>query len=199
MPKYGRFLFEYAITDIAELGAPAGLAYEISFNKFGMRVSFLGLSQNIASYARRISRRMVDHQNRLLEGSEKLSNLVIEASIRNTNRFRMSSKRKNLVVNLLQETTATDAAREAIAFFQSCSGAVCFAQGDMLPSEALSLLADLKKIFRKVIGSNVSPTPAIPDIEGDLMYRANWIPRSASSCTIPGASLISNPCGRVPR
>jgi insulysin len=190
---------QYALSDLAELGAPAGLAYEISFNKFGMRVAFLGLSQNIASYARRISRRMVDYQNKLLEGPEQLPKSVIETSIREVNRFRMSPQRKTVIENLLRETTATDAAREATGFFQSCSGAVCFAQGDMLPSEALSLLGDLKKIFRKVIGSNVSPTPAIPSIEEDLTYRASWIPRSASACTVAGASLISNPCGRVPR
>ncbi|KAG7367659.1 peptidase M16 family protein [Nitzschia inconspicua] len=190
---------EYAMTDLAELGAPAGLAYEISFNKFGMRLSFLGLSQNIASYARRISRRIVNHQSQLLERPELLSNVVVDTSIRETSRFRMSSQRRNLLEKLLRETTAVEASREGTAFFQSCSGAVCVAQGDLLPSEALSLLGDLKKIFQQVTGSNVSPTPAIPNMETDLMYRANWIPRSASSCTIPGASLISNPCGRVPR
>jgi insulysin len=190
---------EYALSALAELGVPAGLAYEISFNKFGMRIAFLGLSQNIASYARRISRRIVDHQNRLLEGPEKISDTVVDASIREASRFRMSLQRKTLIVNLLREATALDASREGTAFFQSCSGAVAFAEGDMLPSEALLLLGDLKKIFRKVIGSNVSPTPAIPDIESDLIYRASWIPRSASTCSIAGASLISNPCGRVPR
>jgi len=190
---------EYVLSDLAELGAPAGLAYEISYNKFGMRVAFLGLSQNIASYARRISRRMVDHQNKLLESPEPVSKAVVETAIREASRFRMSPKRRTIITNLLRETTAFDAAREGTAFFQSCSGAVCFAQGDMLPSEALALLGDLKKIFRQVIGSNVSPTPAIPNIEEDLMYRASWIPRSASSCSIAGASLISNPCGRVPR
>jgi insulysin len=190
---------EYALSDLAELGAPAGLAYEISFNKFGMRLAFLGLSQNIASYARRVSRRIADHQSKLLEGPEMLSDLVVDTSIRETSRFRMTSQRRGLIEKLLRETTALDASREGTGFFKSCSGAVCFAQGDLLPSEALVLLGDLKKIFQKVTGSNVSPTPAIPDMETDLMYRANWIPRSASSCTIPGASLISNPCGRVPR
>ena len=40
---------EYNLIDLVELGAPAGLAYKISYNKYGMRVSFLGLSQSIAS------------------------------------------------------------------------------------------------------------------------------------------------------
>jgi insulysin len=193
-----RISLEYALSDLAELGAPAGLAYEISYNKFGMRVCFLGLSQNIASYSRRLCRRIVDHTNQLLEGPDQIPDLIIDASIRNTNRFRMSSRRKRLVLNTLRQTTASDAAREGTSFFNSCSGGVCFAQGDMLPSEALSLLADLKKIFRQTTGANVLPFPAVPDVD-DLLYKANWIPRSASVCTISGATLISNPCGRVPR
>jgi len=193
-----RISLEYALSDLAELGAPAGLAYEISYNNFGMRICFLGLSQNIASYARRLSLRVVDHTNQLLEGPDQISDNVIDASIRNINRFRMSPQRKSLVLNTLRQTTASDAAREGTGFFNSCSGGVCFAQGDLLPSEALDLLADLKKIFRKTAGGNLLPFPAVPDVD-DLLYRATWIPRSASVCTISGASLISNPCGRVPR
>lgn len=193
-----RISLEYALVDLAELGAPAGLAYDISYNKYGMRVAFLGLSQNIASYARRIGRRMVDHTSQLLEGPEQIPNYVIDASIRNTNRFRMSPKRKAVVTNTLKQTNASDAAREGTAFFKSCSGAVCFSKGDLLPAETLSLLADLKDIFRKTTGINVRPAPAVPEVE-DLLYRANWIPRAASVCTVPGSSLISNPCGRVPR
>jgi len=193
-----RISLEYALVDLSELGAPAGLAYEISYNNYGMRVAFLGLSQNLASYARRIARRMVDHTGQLLEGPEEVSTQVLEASLRNTNRFRMSPQRKALVTATLKQTTAPDAAREGTAFFRSCSGAVCFSQGDFLPAEALSLLADLKDIFRKTTGTNVRPVPAIPEVT-DLLYRANWIPRAASVCTIPGAPLVSDPCGRVPR
>jgi insulysin len=193
-----RISLEYALSDLAELGAPAGLAYEISYNKFGMRVAILGLSQNIASYSRRLCRRIVDHTNQLLEGPDQIPDLIIDTSIRNINRFRMSSKRKRVVLNTLQQTTASDAALEGASFFNSCSGGVCVAQGDMLPSEALALLADLKKIFRQTTGVNVVPFPAVPDVD-DLLYRVNWIPRAASVCTISGATLISNPCGRVPR
>lgn len=189
---------EYALSDLAELGAPAGLFYEISFNKFGMRVAFLGLSQNIASYARRVSRRVIDHQRKLLEGSEKLSETVLEASRRNVNRFRMSPQRRTVLLNILKETSATDAALEGISFFKSCSGAVCLAQGDLMPSEALQLLADLKAIYKQVTGTNVSPSPAIPQPQ-DMLYPATWIPRSASVCTVPGSGLICNACGRVPR
>jgi insulysin len=193
-----RISLEYDLVELSELGAPAGLAYEISYNNYGMRVAFLGLSQNIPSYARRIARRMIDHTNQLLEGPEEIDPKVLEASIRNTNRFRMTPSRKQQVVSSLRQTTAINAAREGTAFFQSCSGAVCFSQGDLLPTESLAVLADLKEIFRKTTGVNVSPAPVIPEVK-DLLYRANWIPRAASVCAIPGASLVSNPCGRVPR
>ena len=193
-----RLTLDASLFDLAELGAPGGLAYDISYNKYGMRVAFLGLSQNLSSYARRIARRMIDHNNQLLEGSEEIDPKIIEAAIRNTNRFRMAPNRKSRIVGSLKQTSASDAAKEGTAFFQSCCGAVCFSQGDLLPTESLALLADLKKIFRKVTGTNVRPAPAIPEVE-DILYRANWTPRSASVCSLPGSILISNPCGRVPR
>ena len=136
--------------------------------------------------------------NQLLEGPDEVERKVIETAIRNTNRFRMFPNRRQRIVNALRQVKATDAAREGTAFFQSCSGAVCFSQGDLLPAESLALLADLKEIFRKTTGTNVRPTPAIPEVE-DLLYRADWMPRAASVCSIPGSVLVSNPCGRVPR
>jgi insulysin len=183
----------------AELGAPAGLAYEISFNKFGIRICFLGLSQNIASYARRLSRRVIEHQTRLLENPGKMSPLVVDAAIRSADRAsNISPQRRRQILSLLRESTAVEAAVEGIAFFESCSGGVCFTQGDLLPKETASLLGDLKVIFRSVTGANVRPVPTVPKVE-DIIYRANWIPRSASSCTIAGARLVSDACGRVPR
>ena len=209
----------------AELGAPAGLAFEISFNKFGMRICFLGLSQNIASYSRRLSRRIVQHQTRLLTGPDKLPSTVVESAIRSANRApNLSAQRRRKIVMLLRDSSPADAAVEGklatgsqareilqsnvnlflpdvckgIAFFKSCSGGVCFSNGDLLPTEAASLLGDLKSIFRTVTGSNVRPVPAVPNAE-DINYRPTWIPRSASSCSIAGASLISDACGRVPR
>ena len=193
-----RLTLDASLVDLAELGAPAGLAYDISYNKYGMRVAFLGLSQNIASYARRIARRMIDHNSQLLEGSEEIDLKIIESAIRNTNRFRMAPNRKSRIIDALKQTTAINASTEGTAFFQSCCGAVCFSEGDLIPTESLALLADLKEIFRKATGTNVHPAPAIPGVDG-LLYRANWIPRYASVCALPGSSFISNPCGRVPR
>lgn len=141
----------------------------------------------------------MEHQSRLLEGSDRLPPSVVEAAVRSAARARnISLQRKRQIMSLVRQSSATDAAVEGVAFFKSCSGGVCFTQGDLLPKEAAAILGDLKTIFRKVIGSNVRPNPAVPEVE-DLIYRADWIPRSASSCTISGASLVSYPCGRVPR
>jgi hypothetical protein len=110
----------------------------------------------------------------------------------------ISPQRKRQILSLLRESTAVEAAVEGITFFESCSGGVCFTQGDLLPKETASLLGDLKVIFRSVTGANVRPIPAVPKVE-DIIYRANWIPRSASSCTVAGARLVSDACARVPR
>lgn len=164
-----------------------------------MRLAFLGLSQNIPSYARRLARRITSHQSKLLSSADNLPSSVRDAALRTANSApQLSSKRRKEVVTILRESTSTEAALEGIAFFQSCGGGVCFTQGDILPKEAISLLADLKTIFRSVIGSNVQPSPAIPNVD-DILYRPVWTPRSASSCATAGANLISDACGRVPR
>ncbi len=135
----------------------------------------------------------------LLEGPEKLPSAVVDAAVRSANRAsNISTQRRRQIMNLLRESSSTDAALEGVGFFKSCSGGVCFTQGDLLPREAVAILGDVKTIFRKVVGSNNNRPNAVPEVE-DLLYRANWIPRSASTCTIAGASLVSNPCGRVPR
>jgi hypothetical protein len=177
-----------------ELRAPAGLAYEISFHKFGIRICFLGLSQKIASYARRLSRRVIEHQTRLLENPGKMTPFVVDAAIRSADQAsNISPQRRRQILRLLQESTAVEATVEGIAFFESCSGGVCFTQGDLLQEETASLLGDLKVLIRSVTGANVRPVPAVPKVE-DITYRANWIPRSASSRTIAGASPVSDAC-----
>ena len=97
----------------------------------------------------------------------------------------LSPQRRRKILNLLRNSSAFEAAVEGLAFFKSCSGAVVVAQGDLLPTEVVSLLGDLKSIFRSVTGNNVGRS-AIPEVE-DIMYRPNFIPRSASSCVIAGA------------
>ena len=163
-----------------------------------MRICFLGLSQNIASFARRLSRRIVAHQSRLLEGPDRLPSEVVESAVRNVNRARgLSPRRRKLFIDILRSSTSADAAVEGISFFKSCSGGVCFSQGDLLPKETVALLADLKVIYRSVTGTN-EKISGVPDKE-DILYRPLWIPRSASPCSIPGATLLFDACGRLPR
>lgn len=70
----------------------------------------------------------------------------------------------------------------------------------MLPTEYSALFHDLESIFREVLGTRAKtekPT-LIPSID-ELVYTPVWKPRFASSCSVPGVSLISDSCGRVPR
>ncbi|KAL3936548.1 MAG: hypothetical protein SGBAC_008163 [Bacillariaceae sp.] len=190
---------ELELADLAELGSPAGLAYEISFNKYGMRICFLGLSQNIGPYARRVVRKIVDHQTRLLEAPQKLPKPLVDAAITSIKQARqLSSRRKMDSIAIMRDTSSTEAAVEAIAFFKSCRGGVCFSQGDLLVQETRGLLLDLRSILEPVLGKGTGTGIALPAIS-DIQYRVNWVPRSASSCSIAGAKLISDVCGRIPR
>jgi insulysin len=190
---------ELAITDLAELGAPGSLAYDISFNKFGLRLTFLGISQNISSYARRICRRLVKHHFTLLTGPEMLPPSLTAMAVSTASRVpNLSQQRRSPIVSNLRRATSYDAATEGIAFLRSCSGAVCFAEGDLLQSEVVALLSDLNDIFSESIGSGSRSSAAIPTIN-DLVYKPVWKPRFASSCAVPGVALVSDACGRLPR
>jgi insulysin len=191
--------FTYQLYCQAELGAPAGLYYDLSFNKFGMRICFLGISQNISSYARRFCRRLVEHQTKLLEGPEFLESDSVEAAQVLVSRApHVSQLRKRQITSGMRDSTAFDAAVEGISFFKSCNGALFLTQGDLLPSESSLLQHELKEIFRPVIGKNGYAQSATPKIL-DLLYKPTWKPRSASPCAIPGMNLVSDACGRVPR
>jgi transcriptional regulator of met regulon len=164
-----------------------------------MRLAFLGISPNLSSYTRRLCRRLVEHHFHLLEGPELLSFSVTDTAVAGASRVEgMAIQRQRRLVSNLRRSTAYETAAEAIAFLRSCTGAVCFAQGDLPPKEVYELRDDLKEIFRPVVGPSGSSSPATPSID-DLLYKPVWKPRSAPSCTISGVPLISNACGRIPR
>jgi len=104
--------FEKAVVDLAELGAPAGLAYDLSFNRFGMRICFLGISQNLASYARRFCRRLVQHHKDLLDGQELIDSSITETASYELQRQRMSVIRKREIERIIKEATAYEVATE---------------------------------------------------------------------------------------
>mmetsp|Transcript_6686 Transcript_6686/g.9635 ORF Transcript_6686/g.9635 Transcript_6686/m.9635 type:complete len:435 (-) Transcript_6686:69-1373(-) len=199
-----KLTFEAAATDLAELGAPGALAYELRFNRYGLRISFLGLSKTIPSYARRLIQLLVKHQQKLLKGNKTLSKSIISAALVEANRARdLSPSRKRIILNSLQKASAYDAAIEGFAFLNSCRGAVCFSEGDLTSSETESLLYDLRDILKDYI-SNINENteneklPAIPSVD-DLVDSPNWKPRNASLCYVAGISLLSDACGRVLR
>jgi hypothetical protein len=93
-------------------------------------------------------------------------------------------------------------ALEGIAFLQSCTSAVCFSEGDLTLNETESLLKNVQTILKDSIGAisikdeqNISTIPSVED----LIETPNWKPRNASPCCIPGVSLMSDVCGRIPR
>jgi insulysin len=197
--------FVDSVSDLAELGAPGGLAYDVSFNKFGMRLAFLGPSQMLPSYARRICRRLMEHPVRLLEGPEMLPVAIKAGAVSVARRQPGITQRRKRIISNLRSARAVDAAAEGIAFLKSCAGAVAFAQGDLLPEEVDDLLRALKDIVREApagmssAGLGARPAPsAVPTIN-DLVYNAQWKPRNASPWTLPGMTLMSDACGRVPR
>jgi hypothetical protein len=184
----------------AELGAPAGLAYSVAFNKFGLRICFLGISQNLSSYARRFSRRLVTHHNLLLKGRDGLESAIVDTAVADANRAAsLSPFRKLQIISALRDASASEAAAEGYSFLKSCGSAVCLAQGDLLPREAITLLNDLQDIFAPAISSENSKSPAVPASISEVLYKPFWKPRGASPCMIPGVPLISNACGRIQR
>jgi len=200
--------FESSINDLAEQGAAGGLAYELSFNKFGMRLAFLGISLTLSSYVRRLCRRLADYHFRLLDGPETLPYSLTDFAIASARRAQFGSQqmRRRQYISNLRRSTASEAASEGAAFLRSCNGAVCFAEGDLLPVQVEALLNDLRVIFRVATagggasgsGTGRPSASATPTID-DLVYRPSWKPRAASSCSLPGVPLISDACGRIPR
>lgn len=196
-----RISFESAVSDLAELGAPACLAYDVSFNRFGLRLAFIGISQTLPSYVRRLCRRIVDHHFNLLDGKEIFSEDITKRAMTDAKSIRgISQIRRRRYISNLRRSTAYEAATEGLQFLRSCTGGVCFYNGDLLPQEVDELILDLNTIFAAYITNNTSRTyfsmlPAITD----LLYRPQWQPRSGSPCALPGASLLNDACGRIPR
>lgn len=197
-----KLLFDLTVNDLAELGAPGGLAYDISFNKYGLRLSFLGVSQTLPSYARRMTRRLVQHQTILLNGLAIIPTAITSAALSTASKAPgLSPARRRRIMSNLRSSTAYEVAAEGQAFLRSCSSAVCFAEGDLLESESIQLLNDLRDILQSSLNNDYLPqqaSAATPFLD-DLIYKPVWKPRYASACSIPGVLLMSDACGRIPR
>jgi insulysin len=197
-----KLVFETMVTDLAELGSAGGLAYDVSFNKYGLRIAFLGISQTLPSYVRRIVRRLVATSPELFKGPELLPPSVTSLAIDKAKRVTgFKPGRRRSIMQELKSSTAYDAASEGIAFLRSCTGAVSFAQGDLLPGESKELVQELQEILVESLGPrarSLSEAPATPALQ-DILYRPIWKPRFASSCAVSGVPFMSDACGRIPR
>lgn len=141
---------------------------------------------------------MAEHTS-LLKGSDVLDPDVVDMAVFYANRATsLSALRKRQIISTLKDARASEVALEGYSFLKSCRTAICLAQGDLLPKEAVGLVNDLQGIFVDAISNDGSQTAAVPPIS-EVLYKPYWKPRGASSCTVPGVNLISNPCGRVMR
>lgn len=197
-----RLSFDTLAKDLAELGAPGGLAYELRFNQYGLRMSFLGLSKTLPSYARRLTRLLVNHQHLLSKGPKILPNSTITTALSDIEKARgLPPARKRIIVTTLQKASSHDAAAEGLAFLQSCKSAVCFSEGDLLPDETEKLSNDLQMILKDSISIRESDSIKAEDVPSidDLISTPVWKPRNASPCYVAGVTLMSDACGRVLR
>ena len=78
-----------------------------------MRVCFLGISQNLPSYARRVCRRLIKHHRDLLNGQEFFESLVTDKALFDAKRASgVSNVRKRQIETILKDTSAYEAATE---------------------------------------------------------------------------------------
>lgn len=192
-----------SMKDLAELGSIGGLAFDLSFNPYGLRLAVLGIRRTLPSFTRRLVRKLVDHSLELLQGPEYFPSSLTALTVQSTQRARnLSPRRRRVIMSNLRRTTAYEAATEGVAFLRSCHGGVCFAQGDLVSEEVSELLEDLQRILEPAVSTRSSSSSqsasAVPGID-DLLYRPNWKPRTSISCSIPGVVLVSDACGRVKR
>jgi len=189
--------FDDEILDLARLGSTAGIAYETSMNTAGLRISFRGVSQTLPSYIRRFCRRFVQHHSKLFDGSTKISQSVYQRAISDANRSpKINRLQKQQVVDTTMQVSEKDVAKQGLFFLRCTNGGYLISQGDVLPNESLKLLSDLQYIFQGF--GSADGFSVQPDLH-DLLYRPFWKPRDASPCLLPGISLISDSCGRIPR
>ena len=106
------------------------------------------------------------------------------------------------MIDTIQKSSTYDAALEGTGFLHSCTGAVCFSEGDITTSETENLLDDLRNILGDSIGGYSAVeehnNAAIPSAD-DIIDTPIWKPRNASPGYIAGVSLMSDACGRIPR
>ena len=199
--------YDAAAVDLAELGAPGGLAYELRFNRYGLRLAFLGLNKTLSSYSRRLVQLLVKHQRNLMDGPTDLPKSIKSTAVFEANKARnLPPIRKRIIIDTIQQASAYDIATEGSIFLNSCTGAICFSEGNLTEKETESLSEDLRLILSDSIAGKLIQSEEdlskvdinIPSVS-DISEIPTWNPRNASPCYVAGVSLISDACGRIPR
>lgn len=193
--------FEVFVSDLAELGSLGGLAYDVSFNKFGIRFSFLGLKQNLPSYVRRMFRLLLEHQQQLLHTGEYPLNLarIRVSAISLAKKARgLSPGRRARIISNLRSASREDIGAEGRELIESITGAIAITQGEV--EAVVEIVEDVNEILSKG-GIDVNRFgSATTSMEfNELYYKPNWKPRFASGCYVAGVSFMSDACGRIPR
>jgi hypothetical protein len=193
--------FDEEVLGLSELGAPAGIAYETSFNTSGLRLSFRGVSQSLPSYVRRFCRSLLQHHVKMLEGTTKISESVYQKGLLDagwsSKISRLNRLNKQSISGSTIQISEQDVANQGSFFLTCTTGGILITQGDVLPKEGNKLIDDVAYIFRDY-GNAASHFQTNPEIR-DLLYVPYWRPRDSSPCLLPGVQLVSEACGRVPR
>jgi hypothetical protein len=134
----------------------------------------------------------------MLNGSYRISDSLYQKSMLDVSR---SSK----VIKLNRDSNSStsrqvneqEVGNQGGYFLKCTTGGILITQGDVTPTESRNLVQDVKYIFREY-GNAASHFGANPEIR-DLLYAPYWKPRDSSPCLLPGVSLVSESCGRVPR
>lgn len=188
---------------LAELGASAGLKYELSFNAHGMRIAFTGLSQSLPEYTRRFAAVLSAHAAGA-GAPRRAAALPVRAAVAQLERAPAPAwssgwqVRREGVRAALSAARPADVRAEGAALWASVRGTLTVAQGDLLPAEALALADDFSTRAGVPSGGG-SPPSAWPSVRS-VLYPPRWLPaRTGDACLLPGIQLVADACGRVPR
>ena len=105
------------------------------------------------------------------------------------------------MIAAFQKATAIDVSQEGNVFLNSCTAALCFSEGDLVYSESIDLMNDLRKVLYSSIdlsSTGDQEDPSIPPIT-NLVSSLSSKPRNSSPCYVAGVSLMPDACGRIPR
>jgi insulysin len=197
-----KVLFEASITDLTELGASGGLAYDISFNKFGIRFAFLGVNQTLPSYVRRMFRRLLEFRQQMLQQlGDNPADLAKARSVAISSARSargLSPGRRARIISNLRTASFLDVGTEGSELINSITGVVAISQGNF--EAAMDVVKDLDFIFAAdaSIGKFGPPMMSLTSMS-ELCYKPYWKPRFASGCYVPGVNLMSDACGRITR